>query len=795
MTFERSRRLPTLVFALALGAATAWAGTSPRFLAPAQIAFHRSQQTLRAGLAQDHLQARRASLGLGSLEGFRTAAVSTNALGEAIVRLDHTFDGHRVLGSQAVARVPLGGAVEASTDAVLKGVALSGQPLLTPATATAIALRHLAPRGPMEATPRVEQVVFPASFLGGPATVTDPVTGKASLDRHRTVHARMASPYVWAFEVRTRLANKVDGRKELTYHIDARTGAILRVVDEVRHQAVPATATGRGQYSGTVEIPSARMADGTYALYDPTRGTQPNPTLQSFTPDESGWSATGLQTWYEQNDAQGNNTWMSYLFQGNATNAWGDGLPFTAYGDEGGPNGQTMGVDAMHGMAWTWDFFQNVLGRAGMDGKGTSVFAQVGCTGTYSRENAAWSNWDQGMALGTGTPGGPGAFTDFDVIAHEMTHGVTGSTVGFLNTAGFEEAGLDEGTSDFFAQMAKAYAAAGDPYASTLPASGADWTIGAGVFNGTPLRWMNKPSLDLRSPDAWYHGIHYLDGHYSSGVLNRALYYLANGAPADASHPAYSPFLPQGMTGIGYEKTARIWYMAVSEILVSGGSGQLTFLHAREAARRAALYLYGEGSTGWGWDSPASRAVENAFGAVNVGLNYGEAPRTQVRFADFRNADWIERHHADSALGGSRQYFPMGERVRPMAQVLNNANTAVSWTVGGRSLFNGAEQMVHKGGVINADGTWTTPTDLGWFALTATSVADPRQSAEGRAFIVNLDADSDLEQDAVDMGALSYSWYLTNALNPAHSVFNAPWVDDGDVATFTDAVLATWWVR
>jgi hypothetical protein len=57
---------------------------------------------------------------------------------------------------------------------------------------------------------------------------------------------------------------------------------------------------------------------------------------------------------------------------------------------------------------------------------------------------------------------------------------------------------------------------------------------------------------------------------------------------------------------------------------VSGGSGQLTFLHAREAARRAALYLYGEGSTGWGWDSPASRAVENAFGAVNVGLNYGE---------------------------------------------------------------------------------------------------------------------------------------------------------------------------
>ena len=111
-----------------------------------------------------------------------------------------------------------------------------------------------------------------------------------------------------------------------------RSGKILRVNDAIEHQAVmPATGTGRGYYNGTVAIPTSLMLDGTYAMYDPTRGTLPNPNLQGYTPDESGWSATGLQAWYEQNDADGNNTWMSYLFQGNATNTWGDGPPFTAW--------------------------------------------------------------------------------------------------------------------------------------------------------------------------------------------------------------------------------------------------------------------------------------------------------------------------------------------------------------------------------------------------------------------------------------------------------------------------------
>jgi len=785
------RRLTALVFALALGPAL----VAAQPMSASARAYHLAQQPRRVALAQDNLMARRTELGLSERESFVPAHAFTNAEGEAVVRLDHTFEGHRVLGSQAIAKVPLGGSIRTSTGKVMAGVQVIGAPTLSPETASAIALRHLDPKSPMKAAPRVERVVFPAQFLGGIATIVDSETGKVSVDRKQTIHARLSAPYVWAYEVRTRLQEFQDGPKALTYYIDARTGNILRINDALEHQAVtPSTGTGKGYYNGDVPIPTSLMLDSTYALYDPTRGTLPNPDLQNYTPDASGWSATGLQAWYEQNDALGASTYQSFLFQSNPVNTWGDGLPFTAYGLESSANGQTAGVDALYAMAWTWDFYKNVLNLDGMDGKGTSVYAQVGMTGSYYRNNAYWDPYSMALGLGTGTPSGYGSFTEFDVIAHEMTHGVTATTVKFVNSAGYEEAGLNEATSDFFAQMVKAYASGSTGNTgATVPSTGADWRIGAGVGHGTPLRYLDKPSRDQRSADGWYDGLLYMDGHFSAGVLNRALYFLAHGASATPGADDYSPYLPQGMKGIGNDKAARIWFKTITEKLYSGGMGSITLLEARDQAIQSALELYGESAGGFGLDSLVSHAVENAFGAVNVGLNYAETARTQVRFADWRNNDWIQRNHFSDIGYGHKQYLPVGERVNPRITVLNNPNTAVTWTLGGPSLYNGASAL--KGGVINADGSWTTPYTLGWYAITATSKADPNQFAEGRAFLVNLDTDGDNEQDAVDLGPIAFSWYLTNGLNPAHSMFNAPWVDDADVAAFVDAMKATWWVK
>ena len=81
---------------------------------------------------------------------------------------------------------------------------------------------------------------------------------------------------------------------------------------------------------------------------------------------------------------------------------------------------------------------------------------------------------------------------------------------------------------------------------------------------------------------------------------------------------------------------------------------------------------------------------------------------------------------------------------------------------------------------------------MGWHSITATSKQDPDQLAEGRVFLIDMDTDMDLEPDAVDMAGIAYSWYLSNALNPAHSVLEAPWVDDTDVSFFVDAMQSTW---
>ncbi len=789
------RPLTALVFALALGPVL----SAAQPMTPSALAYHRAQQPKRVALAQADLLAHRTELGLSAREAFVPAHSFTNAQGEAIVHLDHTFDGYRVLGSQAIAKVPLGGTIQAITGKVLKGVQVDNEPTLAPETAKAIAVRHLDVKGAMKDAPRVERVLFPAQFLGGIATAVDPATGKSILDRKHSVHAKLASPYVWAYEVKTHVQNSQDGLKALTYYIDGRTGNILRINDAIdRQSATPTTGSGQGYYNGNVAIPTSQMVDGTYALYDPTRGSLPNPYLQYFTPDGSGWGPTGLQAWYELNDAQGNNTGQSFLFQGNAANNWGDGLPFSigSFGQEGGLNGQTMGVDALYALTWTWDFYNNVFYRNGMDGLGTTAIAQVGMTGSWYKHNAYWDPYYQGAFLGTGTPDGFGSFTEFDVVAHEMTHGVTGTTVQFVNAAGYEEAGLNEATSDFFAQMTKAYAAGGG--GSAIPEADLPWQIGAGVGHGTPIRYLDKPSQDQRSVDGWYDGVHFMDGHYSAGVLNRALYLLAHGASATPGDINYSPYLPNGMVGIGNDKTARIWFKAVTEMLYSGGMGTVTFQEARDAAIQVALQLYGDSAGGYGFDSLTSHAVENAFGAANVGLNYAEPPRTQVRFADWRNNDYIQRTHFTAYA--NRQFLPIGEKVVPRITVLNNPNTAVTWTLGGPSIYNnglhdGESGYALKGGVINADGSWTTPYELGWYALTATSQADPKQFAEGRAFLINMDTDQDGEIDALDLGPISFSWLLRPGVNPAHSMFEAPEVDDGDIAAFADAMKSTWWVK
>ena len=92
-----------------------------------------------------------------------------------------------------------------------------------------------------------------------------------------------------------------------------------------------------------------------------------------------------------------------------------------------------------------------------------------------------------------------------------MSHGVTENTAG-LNYSG-ESGGLNEATSDIFGTAVEFYA-------NNRRRPRGDYLIGEKIDingNGTPLRYMDKPSKDGRSADCWSTDVGRLDVHYSSG--------------------------------------------------------------------------------------------------------------------------------------------------------------------------------------------------------------------------------------------------------------------------------------
>jgi len=782
-------RVSALAFTLALGAVPL-AAAAPR-LDRLALAQQQAQQPLRMASAQAHLQSLRTQLGLSTRESFVSRSAFTNSEGQAVVRLEQTFDGYRVWGGQAIAHVGTEGAITTQTQRVRTGINIQGEPLISADFAQQVVLAHLAPKGQMEQAPVVERVVFPAAFVGGLASKLDPATGRRVLDVRNTIIATPAAPYVWAYEVRTHLDNPQDGLKSLSYVIDGNTGKILRITNLILEAGAPSPVqgTGKGFYRGDVALNTSLMLDSSYTLFDQTHGTLPNPWLAGFSPDAAtGWDPAipGNQVWY-------NDGGLSYLFQGNTTNAWGDGQAY-AGSDPGGPNGQSAGVDALSAITTTWDFYAKVFGRNGLDGQGTSVVAKVLDTGAYYIDNAAWDVVTGTATFGAGSyPGNPKGFqsmVDLDIVAHELTHAVTSpnSSHGLYAGGGYEEGGIAEALSDFFAQMVKIYAAR-EPGApeDVIPEVEVEWQIGKNVGHGTPIRRMDKPSQDGVSYDGWYDGIRRLDSHHSSGPINRALYFLCQGASSTPGAVNYSPYLPSGMKGIGNDAAARIVYKAMTEYIVGDGTDQWRFEDLRAAAIAAAQHLFEP--------TRYADAVKNAFAAANIGDAVGQSARTKVLFSHWRNGDWIELDRPWQEFA-SMQILPRNEAVVPRVAVLNNANTAVTWSLGGPSVLDSGETPdAIAGGVINADGSWTTPNLAGWAAITATSQADPNQFAEGRAWLANMDTDMDLETDALDMAPIAFSWYLSRSLNVTASVIPAPWVEDVDVFFFVDGMKSTWPVK
>ncbi|MGA5408130.1 M4 family metallopeptidase [Streptomyces lavendulocolor] len=348
---------------------------------------------------------------------------------------------------------------------------------------------------------------------------------------------------------------------ELHVVTDATTGAKLYEWQAVHN------GTGNTQYSGQVTLGTAPS----YTLTDTGRGNHKTYNLNR------GTSGTGT------------------LFSG-ADDVWGDGTP---------QNLETAGADAHYGAALTWDYYKNVHGRSGIRGDGVGAYSRVHYGNAYV--NAFWTDSCFCMTYGDGA-GNAKPLTSIDVAAHEMTHGITSATAKLVYSG--ESGGLNEATSDIFA-------AAVEFHANNAQDKG-DYLVGEKIDirgNGTPLRYMDKPSKDGSSKDAWYSGIGGIDVHYSSGPANHWFYLLSEGSGAKTVNGVnYDSPTSDGLpvTGIGRDKAALIWYKALTTKFTS----TTNYAAARTGTVAVATELYGAGSA-------EVKAVEHAWAGVNVGSRPG----------------------------------------------------------------------------------------------------------------------------------------------------------------------------
>ncbi|MEV5984938.1 M4 family metallopeptidase [Streptomyces sp. NPDC052051] len=345
---------------------------------------------------------------------------------------------------------------------------------------------------------------------------------------------------------------------------DAATGKELS-----RYQGVK-TGIGNTRYSGQVSLTTTQSGSN-YTLTDGARG--------------------GHKTYNLNHGSSGTGTLFS---QTNDT--WGDGT---------NSNAATAGADAHYGAAETWDFYKNVFGRNGIADDGVGAYSRTHYGNSYV--NAFWDDSCFCMTYGDGS-GNNDPLTSLDVAGHEMSHGVTSSTAN-LNYSG-ESGGLNEGTSDIFATGMEFYA--------NSPNDPGDYLIGEKIDingDGTPLRYMDKPSKDGASLDYWSSSAGNKDVHYSSGIANHFFYLLSEGSGAKVINgvsydsPTYDG-LP--VTGIGRDKALQIWYRA----LTTKWTSTTNYAAARTGTLAAAGELYGTSSNEY-------NAVADAWAAVAVGARSG----------------------------------------------------------------------------------------------------------------------------------------------------------------------------
>lgn len=248
-------------------------------------------------------------------------------------------------------------------------------------------------------------------------------------------------------------------------------------------------------------------------------------------------------------------------------------------------------TDCHWGAEMTYDYFFNNFGLSGQDGNNMPLEQQAH-DGMYV--NAFWNGTYSAYGDGDGIDYYP--LTSLEIVAHEITHGVTEFSAALVYAG--ESGALNESFSDVFGAAVRWQA---------NPSVGS-WLLGDQIVipasNGTPFRSMQNPNL-YQCADC-YMGTWWNNGdivHYDSGVQNFWFYLLCTGGSGvnDLGN-SYS------VSAINMLDAAAITYRNLTVYLTPNS----TFADAGMYGEQAAVDLFGQCSN-------QQIQTANAWYAVGVG--------------------------------------------------------------------------------------------------------------------------------------------------------------------------------
>ncbi len=227
--------------------------------------------------------------------------------------------------------------------------------------------------------------------------------------------------------------------------------------------------------------------------------------------------------------------------------------PGTLVCNESEPNctsGGNPDADAAHIFAGnTYDFFQSRHGRDGIDDAGMTIVSTVDWDDGISCPNAFWDGSQ--MTYCDGFP-----LAD-DVVAHELTHGVTENSSDLLYY--YQSGAINESLSDMWGEFVDLTNGGG----TDSPA--VRWLVGEDLPGSGAIRDMQDPG-EFGDPDRmgspeYFTGSGDNGGvHINSGINNKAASLMVDGG-------SFNGFT---VDALGVDKTSTVYYEAQTNLLTSG---------------------------------------------------------------------------------------------------------------------------------------------------------------------------------------------------------------------------------